>query len=118
MLESLSTDFEYTDERGKLVQLIHSGYEQVNVLTSKAGVLRGRHYHKESKEAFYVISGKVEVEVELGNSYEKKNFEEGDFFLIRPYTTHSLFFPADTILIVLYDQCIEKVQGEKDIYVC
>lgn len=34
MIEVLKTDFEHKDNRGQLVQLVHKGYEQVNVLIS------------------------------------------------------------------------------------
>ena len=32
LYEKLIADFEHTDDRGKLVQLVHDGYRQVNVL--------------------------------------------------------------------------------------
>ena len=34
MLKIIKSDFEFVDERGKLVQLIHDGYKQINVITS------------------------------------------------------------------------------------
>ena len=63
MLKRLKTEFHFEDERGTIDQLIHEGYAQINVITSKKGVFRGGHYHKENEEAFYLISGKLEVTV-------------------------------------------------------
>ena len=63
MLKRITTDFRFEDSRGTIVQLIHEGYSQINVITSKKGVFRGGHYHKDNNEAFYIISGKLEVTV-------------------------------------------------------
>ena len=35
LFENLNTDFEHTDNRGRLIQLIHDGFRQVNVLETK-----------------------------------------------------------------------------------
>jgi dTDP-4-dehydrorhamnose 3,5-epimerase-like enzyme len=43
MIKILKPDFVFEDERGSLVQLVRDGYKQINVVTSKAGVERGRH---------------------------------------------------------------------------
>lgn len=116
MLKSKKVDFTFTDFRGSLTQLVHSGYEQVNVLVSNAGVVRGGHYHKMATECFYVISGSVEVIASQKNEQEKKVFKKGDFFEIEPFIIHSMTFPEDCILVVLYDKHIELEDGSKDIY--
>ena len=60
LYELLTPDFAFQDDRGELAQLVHTGYVQVNVLVSRAGTMRGGHYHKRSREAFYVVSGSAE----------------------------------------------------------
>ncbi len=109
-------DFVFEDERGSLVQLVNSGYDQVNVVTSKARVLRGNHYHKKSYEAFYVISGSVELTLSRNDEQEKLIFKKGDFFQIEPYVIHSMFYLEDTVLVGLYDRSVEMGNGEKDIF--
>jgi len=47
--------------RGSIIQLVHSGWEQVYVLITHKGAFCGGYYHKQVKEAFYVIQGKLEV---------------------------------------------------------
>lgn len=114
----LPLDFFFEDERGKLVQLAHEGYEQINVLVSRKGVHRGGHYHKISKESFFVIAGSVELTVEdlEGNHIQTCLFHENDFFRIQSNMVHSMFFPQDCIMVGMYDVCIEKGNGEKDIH--
>ncbi len=110
-------DFEFSDNRGSLIQLVHEGYNQINVLISKKGVERGGHYHKISREAFYVIDGSVEVKFSSdGQASETHIFNTGDFFEIEPLVVHSMFFPEDCTMIAMYDICVEKDDGTKDIY--
>lgn len=112
----LGADFEHEDSRGKLVQLVHDGYKQVNILYSNKETLRGKHYHKISNEAFYVISGSVNVELSRDGVNEQALFKKGDFFLIPPYTMHSMTFEDDCVMAAMYDIPVEKENGEKDIY--
>ena len=48
--------FEYTDERGTLIEIISGHWESVNYHDRKKGFTAGGHYHKETDEYFYVIS--------------------------------------------------------------
>lgn len=118
LYELLDPDFTFEDNRGKLAQLVHGGYEQVNVLVTNQGVTRGGHYHKNSTEAFYVISGCVEIHFSgiKQKTEEKVKFEQGDFFRIHPYVLHSMFFPEDCVMVAMYDRCVEQENGKKDIH--
>ena len=117
LYEKLIADFEHTDDRGKLVQLVHDGYRQVNVLKTNKGVVRGNHYHKICREAFFIISGSVEVELKKQGQWERVTFRASDFFCIDPYVVHSMFFPEDCIMVQMYNVPVEQQDGQKDIYV-
>ena len=112
MLKIIKTDFEFSDDRGTLVQLIHEGYRQINVITSKKDVFRGGHYHKDNEEAFYVVSGSLKVDV----NGQEFTFSAGDFFGIEANDMHSFYFLEDTTLVSMYSMGVEKDNGEKDIY--
>ena len=116
MINILKTDFEYKDSRGELIQLIHKGYEQVNLLISLKGVTRGEHYHKKAREAFYVIKGRVNVTCTFNGKSEEYNFSVGDFFEISQMVLHSMYFPEDCTMVQLYSVPVENENGEKDIY--
>ncbi|MCL2505220.1 MAG: cupin domain-containing protein [Alphaproteobacteria bacterium] len=116
MIERLKPDFEFSDERGCLVQLAHAGWEQINFLLTKAGVHRGGHYHKETREAFYVIDGELELTAKRDGQTEHHSFTTGDFFVIQPLISHSMTFAKDTRMIALYDKCVERADGTKDIF--
>lgn len=111
----LSPTFRHRDERGELVQLVRGGWEQVNVLCSYKGAVRGGHYHKICREAFYVVSGSVNLTLWQGPRREDATFRAGDFFEIPPGTVHEMSFPEDCVLVALYDRPVETPSG-KDIY--
>lgn len=117
LIERLQPDFNFTDERGTLTQLVHSGYKQVNIVFTKAGATRGRfHYHKENRELFFIITGKVLVCAEKDGICEKNVFTAGDMFAIPPHVRHSFQFLENTYLAGMYSGCVEKPDGTKDIY--
>lgn len=116
MIEIIRPDFKFQDERGILIQLVHEGFKQYNVIFSKKGVLRGDHYHKENREAFFVISGSFELKVRNALREEKYTFERGDMFLIPPNLVHSFYYLEDTLLVSMYDLGVERLDGTKDIY--
>ena len=116
LFERLIVDFEYTDERGKLVQLVHEGFSQVNILETKKGVTRGGHYHKLCCEAFFVLQGKVDVTLQKMGIIERVTFCENDFFRIEPNVIHSMYFPQNCLMLQMYDIPVENNDGIKDIY--
>lgn len=116
LIEMMKADFEFSSESGSLVQLVHEGWKQVNVLKSFKGSSRGGHYHKENEEAFYVVEGRLILTVSYENTYEKIGFAAGDMFKIFPFQLHTFEFMEDTILISMYSSGVEKKDGTKDIY--
>lgn len=116
LLDLLKIDFSHCDERGSLLQLVHKGYNQVNVITSNAGVIRGGHYHKINKEAFFVISGKLCLKLELDGNTEEYQFVSGDFFRINENVVHEFYFEEDTLLVSMYSKGVELEDGRKDMY--
>ena len=116
MYKTLKPDFTFTDERGTLVQLVHSGYTQVNVITTEKGVVRGNHFHKRCREAFYIVSGSVHVILTSEGGKQEQLFQSGDFFEIPPMVLHEMIYPEFCVMVALYDQPVESENGEKDIY--
>jgi dTDP-4-dehydrorhamnose 3,5-epimerase-like enzyme len=116
LLEIFTPDFVNKDERGMFAQLVHSGYSQVNVLSTAAGSRRGGHYHKENTEVFFVVSGKLKLLLSKDTVQEEYIFGEGEMFGIPPYAAHQFYFECDTVLVSMYDKGVEKPDGEKDIF--
>lgn len=115
MIKILKPDFVFEDERGSLVQLVREGYRQINVVTSKAGVERGRHFHALNREGFYVVEGSFTVEARLGEKKELFSFRKGDMFIIEPNVVHTFDYLEDSVLVAFYDRGVELPDGTKDI---
>ncbi len=118
MIRSLRTDFSFVDDRGEICQILSVPCRQVNYLYTKAGAKRGRHYHKQNREIFYVISGEVKIQAQAvgkADVREEGTFSSGDAFLVEPYAIHDLTFLRDTQMVVVYDVGVEQ-DGQKDIF--
>lgn len=114
LIERIKPDYEHRDERGTLIQLVRQGYSQFNVVTSKAGVLRGGHYHRYNTEAYYVIQGKCRVTAYKDDKRESSIFGAGDFFRIGPYVTHDFDYIEDSVLVTMYSLGVELGNGRMD----
>ena len=117
LVEITKVDFEFSDDRGSLKQLVHQGWNQVNYIESKSGSFRGDHYHKKNIEAFFVIKGEFKLVVSNIEKTitEEYIFKQGDFFKIHPLVVHSFYYTQDTQLISFYNVGVENSDGSKDI---
>lgn len=117
LIEILTPDFCFNDERGRLTQLCSGGYNQINAVFTKKGAVRGRmHYHKENTEVFFIIDGEVTVTVSYAGLCETHKFSTGDMFSVPPFVRHDFAYTKDTCLVGMYSGCVEKPDGTKDIY--
>ena len=116
MITFIKPDFSFADDRGFLHQLCKDGWKQVNVSQTKQGVKRGGHYHKQTKEAFFIIDGAVNLQLSKGEKKESISVKSGDFFYFSPYVVHSSDFLKDTTMVALYDKPVELPDGSKDIF--
>lgn len=119
LIKIITPNFQYEDLRGRLVQLVRTGYCQVNIIESVAGATRGGHYHIQNREAFYIIGGKLKLTVwhlNVGTQKEEYEFSENAMFEIEPYTIHSFEFIEPTTLVSMYSMGVELADGKKDIY--
>lgn len=115
MIEIIEPDFIFEDERGTLVQLLHEGFKQINVVTSKGGVERGNHCHRLNREGFYVVEGSFTVDAHLGENKISRTFKKGDMFIIEPNVMHRFVYHEDSTLVAFYDKGVELPDGTKDI---
>ncbi len=118
MIDILVPDFNFQDERGTICQLASKGWNQINVVVTKAGSRRGRmHYHERNIEAFYIVSGKIDYRcrsIESG-AVERRTFVAGDFWSVQPHIGHDFYFLEDTIHISMYDLGVDLSDGTRDI---
>lgn len=98
----LKTSFE--DKRGKIIDLLdHENIDAVTWITFKKGAVRGNHYHKETIQWNYVVSGKILLRtkpLEKGKILDTI-MSKGDFIVAVPNERHALQALENSILLVL-----------------
>lgn len=79
------------DSRGMFTGIINSGtWEEINIIETDEGCIRGGHYHKLTLELFYILSGEIEVEVSREDKAKEVHLvREGAIFLIEPFEIHT-----------------------------
>jgi len=96
-----------SDNRGKLIEvLLNINYKQMNHVITKKGFVRGNHYHKRTREFFYILHGKIVVTVTNIKTKKTTRFTAGpgSCFIIEPYENHTVEFIEDTEWIVLLSE--------------
>lgn len=116
LIEILRPDFVFNDDRGTLCQITHNKFAQTNAVFTKKNAVRGNsHYHENTDEVFFIISGCVKVNCNLGGEEESHIFKSGDMFKIYKNVRHTFEYLDDTYLVAFYTERIEKTDGTKDI---
>lgn len=107
---------EIHDERGILTEVILGDWKQINTLFSKYGTVRGNHYHKKTKEFFYIINGGVNFTLMNIRSKKECLFTaiQNDLIVIPTYHFHKLEFLSDTLMLSGYT--IQYDPKKPDIY--
>ena len=83
MYKIIENYFSFKDERGEIKGLINfENWQEVNCITSYKGTVRGGHYHKKTKEAIIVLSGKIKVDIRKNSESECFVIEKGDVILL------------------------------------
>lgn len=79
------------DERGWFWGITRENWAEVNYIETAANQLRGNHYHRHTRELFFIISGQIEVTIEDLHSRERKSLllEKGDLLLVEPFEVHT-----------------------------
>lgn len=86
--------FSFDDKRGLIKGILNDVLiKQCNYCETKAGSIRGGHYHKKTTEYFYIIDGVIEVSIG-----EDKKFiaRSGDSFCVQPRQMHLFKIKEDS----------------------
>jgi len=93
----------FSDSRGSITDvLLGLPVEHVALFTSRAGVSRGGHYHKESVAYIYVLSGSFQfaARFEVGPT-TTLIARAGDLITIEPLERHSLVALEDSTFLMM-----------------
>ena len=95
----------FTDERGDITNVLDNPIRHVAVITSKAGAVRGNHYHPEDVQYCYLVSGRFESYAKDMNDpegpVEMQMVEAGSLVLSPPMIAHAQVFLEDSVFLAL-----------------
>jgi dTDP-4-dehydrorhamnose 3,5-epimerase-like enzyme len=108
-MKKISSHIMNSDDRGYFLQIAQDGWAEVNYVETLANKIRGKHYHKETSELFFIISGEIKVKVENLSSGQSTVFvaKKGDNFIIEPGEFHTFHTITDSQWISLLSQKID-----------
>jgi mannose-6-phosphate isomerase-like protein (cupin superfamily) len=90
-MRMLAPEQSSVDERGGFWGITRRSWQEANYIETKAGQVRGNHYHKFTEELFFIISGEIDIMIDHQHTGAHMEFRatKGDVFLIEPYELHT-----------------------------
>ena len=106
------------DERGSITDIVGQvDFNGATIIRSKAGSVRGNHFHKKTIQYVYVLSGKMKC---LAQKPQQKVMmaivEPGDLVSHDLFEAHSFEALEDTLFLVLSSGLRTGKDYEKDTY--
>jgi quercetin dioxygenase-like cupin family protein len=108
----------YEDKRGKITDLLNEKINHVGYITTKKGETRGKHYHRESIQYSYILSGKFEVllaKPDKLSEIEKIILNKGELITINPNNIHTFTALEDAEMIDMISLSREGTGYETDV---
>ncbi len=113
-MQKLTPYFSRLDERGGFLGITQESWAEVNFIETGANQVRGNHYHKETRELFFIVSGEIEVVIDDLNSGEHAefSFSKGDVFIIEPYEVHTFRTRTDAQWINMLSKAMDPANPD------
>lgn len=92
----------FKDERGEIIDLIeHENINAVTLLTVKKAAVRGNHYHKNTTQWNYIISGVMKLVTQMPDESKVETLMyPGDLIATVPNERHALIGVEDVVCLV------------------
>lgn len=93
----------HRDHRGTITDIVQGiDFQHATIITSRAGARRGDHYHKESTQYVYVVSGVLQALAQMpGGELQAGVVRAGDLVVNEPLEHHALVAISDATFLVL-----------------
>lgn len=91
------------DERGEITDLLEKErIHSVTLITACKGSVRGNHYHKETWQYAYILSGRMRVLVKAlpSGEVQESAVRQGDLILHPPMEAHVMVADEDSSFMV------------------
>src|SRR3989344_8201222 len=112
-------EINFQDDRGTITDIFkNDAKDDVTVIFSKKGAVRGNHYHKVSTQYTYVVSGQLTMLSQIvgETKIEKHVLRPGDIMTHGPNEAHALIADEDTVFLAFADGVRGGDDYERDTY--
>lgn len=108
----------FEDSRGTITDIVEQiDFNGATIISSKAGSIRGNHYHKESVQYIYVLAGKmISRSKKMGEKLTEVVVQRGDLISHEKYEAHMFEALENTTFLVLSSGLRTGQDYEKDTY--
>ncbi|HCC23180.1 TPA: hypothetical protein DF272_03310 [Candidatus Falkowbacteria bacterium] len=108
MIEVKKIIVAHEDDRGKIMDIVEKEpLEYVTIITCQPGAVRGNHYHKESHQFMYILSGRLTYAAQVpGAPAETVEIATGDLVHNPPHERHA-------IKALEYSECLVLTRGPR-----
>lgn len=91
----------FSDERGNILDLIEEKVGHVGLITFKKGAVRANHYHLESVQFSYILSGTITLRTSAPDGSDVREYEltEGTLSRIPPMLVHTYTAQTDAAML-------------------
>jgi dTDP-4-dehydrorhamnose 3,5-epimerase-like enzyme len=97
-----------SDDRGGFEGIVNQGsWQEINIVHTHAGCMRGGHYHCQTTEVIFLLTGKADVELSPCNDLTtttRITLDAGEGIQIPPMTVHRLLYLEQSSHVQLLDQ--------------
>lgn len=117
-MEVIELKAAHEDERGSITDLIGDDtINAVTMITFTKGAVRANHYHKETIQWNYVVSGEVTLVTQVpGEERQERLLRKGDFALSREHERHAIRAETDAEVLILTKGPRAGFDYEKDTF--
>ena len=108
----------FEDSRGTITDIVEQiDFNGATIISSKAGSIRGNHYHKESVQYIYVLEGRmISRSKKMGEKLTEVVVQRGDLISHEKYEAHMFEALEDTTFLVLSSGLRTGKDYEKDTF--
>jgi len=108
----------FEDSRGTITDIVEQiDFNGATIISSKAGSIRGNHYHKESVQYIYVLEGKmISRSKKMGEKLTEVVVKKGDLISHDYNEAHMFEAIEDTTFLVLSSGLRTGKDYEKDTF--
>lgn len=101
-MNKLPVPVSFRDDRGEIIDLLENeNINSVTIVTFKKGAVRGNHYHKQTIQWNYLMSGQIKLLSQVpGAQVEETVLNPGDFVATVENVRHALIGLEDSSLMV------------------